>query len=545
MSALRLRPKVLVASFFALAVVVATLVATTGGMAQGSGSTLVVDMNGDWVSMDPMVDGTPGNMHAIVRPGYDSLVGISKDGKDFIPYIATSWKQTPRSIQFTLRRDAKCSDGHVLTPIDILNSFKRFIQVPKRSGSPSNASPGGWGPGPWHLHANAEKALMTLSTDKPWRNFLGLIASLPILCPSGLEAAKNVQAIDNAVYGSGPYTLVSEEHAKQIVWKLRPEWKWGPPGTSTAKMPRNLIWNVVINPTTVANQLVTGAVDYASVTGPDVDRLKADSSLSYTQVKNWIVNGLAFNMNPGRMFALGDGDKLREAVFLAVDPKLFNQAAFNGTGEVSLTQFRPGAECYPTKAAKLRPQPSIDKAKQVLQAAGYTGVGSKLAKDGKALPTVNLLTSSALLGQSGSYLLSVLNQLGFDVQLNESPVTYGTAAIAGNFDILIQFGNRPFNEPGSNMSPRFGSPPPNGNNVSNAGFGDPLWNKYYNAALQNVGAGSCKYFELLEEQNLKGHYVVPLAAPYFDVFARKAVVADVPKWSPLTAGMPWYWVAMK
>ena len=72
-------------------------------------------------------------------------------------------------------------------------------------------------------------------------------------------------------------------------------------------------------------------------------------------------------------------------------------------------------------------------------------------------------------------------------------------------------------------------------------FRNALWNKYYNAALQNVGAGSCKYFELLEEQNLKGHYFVPLASPYFDVFARKAVVADMTKkadWGTRGSGTP-------
>jgi peptide/nickel transport system substrate-binding protein len=510
-----------------------------------SNTTIVVPITYTWPSLDPMVDATTAGPWAIIRPGYDFFVGLSKDGTQFIPYLATAWKQTPRSIAFTLRRDAKCADGHVLTAVDMLNSVKRFILVKKRSGSPASASPGGLGPGPYHLHANNSRSTLTLSVDHPWRNFLALFASLPVICPSGLAAAKNTIALDGATYGSGPYTLASLEPTKQLVWKLRPEWKWGPPGTSTARMPQTIEMPVVADQTTVANMLITGQANYAQVNGPDVERLRASDSFLYVQAHNWLVSGLVFNMRPGRPFALGDGDSLRTAIALALDPKAFNQAAFGGLGVPVPSQFRPGAECYSATLAKSVPAASIDAAKRALQVAGYTGIGGRLAKNGQTAPKITLLSSTAVLSQAGDYVLSILNQLGFDVQLNDAPSAYSANAVNGNFDILVQQGTRPFNEPGANMSPQFGPPTPTGINLSDTGDGDPLWNRYYNAGLQNLGKGSCKYFDLVQKINLKNHYVVPLTAPNFHEFARRDVIASVPAWSNQAAGMPWYWVQMK
>jgi hypothetical protein len=142
-------------------------------------------------------------------------------------------------------------------------------------------------------------------------------------------------------------------------------------------------------------------------------------------------------------------------------------------------------------------------------------------------------------------VLSQLRQLGFDVELDESPATFPVRAVGGNFDVAVQFANRPIFEPGTNINFRFGPAPPVGNNVTHTGEGDPLWTKYYNAALQNIGPGSCRYFELVEQINQKNHYAVPLAAPYFDVFSRKSALASVPNWTPTGASMQWYWVAMR
>jgi peptide/nickel transport system substrate-binding protein len=510
-----------------------------------AGSTVSVRLPLDYPSLDPMVDGSNSIGWAAISPGYDKLVSVKKNGNGFGPYLARSWIQKPRSISFQLRTDARCTDGHVLTAVDMLNSIKRFIFVQKRSGSPASNSAGSWGPGPYHLRANNKRATLVLSVDKPYRNLLGLFAGLPVICPAGLQALQSdPRALENRVYGSGPYTLVSAQHNNEIRWRLRTNWRWGPPGTSTRLMPETVVYKVVVDPTTAANLLLTGGLDVVTLTGPDVNRLLSNTSLRYVKAANWHVSNLNFNMLPGRPFALGEGDALREAISLAIDPKRFNTVVFSGRGHVTPTGFRTNAECYDKASAKLRPAPNLAQARQVLTRAGYTLVNGKLSKGGRPLGKIGLVSSVAFFPNGGAYILSVLEQLGFDIQLSDLGATYGPTIIGGNFDLTLQFANRPSPEPGQNVNTMVGPAPPNGSNIGGAGQGDPSWTRYYNAALQNVGAGSCRYFALFQQLALKNHYSLPLASPNYDIFSRKSSVASLPNWPPDVFGFPWFYVAV-
>jgi peptide/nickel transport system substrate-binding protein len=517
---------------------------TSAAEAATGPTTLNIRLPLDYPSLDPMVDAVNSIGWAAVKPGYDYLVAIKKDGKGFEPYLATSWKQTPKSITFTLRKDAKCTDGHALTAVDMLNSIKRFIFVQKRGGSAANTSVGGLGPGPYHLRASNKRGTLTVALDKPWRNLMGIFAGLPMICPDGLKALESDQrALETRVYGSGPYTLVSAQHNDKISYKLRKAWKWGPRGTSATGMPDNLNFRVVIDPTTAANLLVTGGLDVATLAGPDVRRLLSNSSIGYAKAANWVVAGLMFNMRPGRMFENGEGDTLRSAIFSAVDPKAFNAAVYDGRGHISPSIFRRDMECYDKATEALRPAVSISRAKQILTNGGYTLVNGRLSKAGRAVPKINLLSSTSFFPNGGAYVLSILRELGFDAELNDLGATYGPTAIGGNFDLYVLFANRPSPEPGSQMNSLQGAPSPAGSNIGGTGAGDALWTKYYNAALQNVGAGSCRYFALVQKMLIQKHYYVPLVSPSYDVFYRKsAIVGAPPTWPPDAFGFPWFHV---
>jgi peptide/nickel transport system substrate-binding protein len=520
-------------------------VGAIAGSAAKTSTTLNVRLSNDFPSLDPMVDGTNAFGWAAVTPGYDRFVSVNANGKGFGPYLATSWTQKPKSIVFRLRRDATCTDGHVLTAVDMLNSIKRFIFVPKRGGSAASTSAGGWGPGPYHLHANNKTATLSLAVDKPWGPLLGLFAGLPVICPAGLDALKtDSHALENQIYGSGPYSLVSAKHGDQVVYKLRPGWKWGPPGTSTKTMPTNLVYKIVTDQTTAANLFITGGLDAGALAGADVARLLTNNALAHKQAANWVATGVNFNMRAGRPFELGVGDALREAIYTAVDPKAFNQVVFDGRAIVTPSLFRPGAQCYDKKTLAMAPKPSIDKAQAILKAAGYTVVNGRLSKNGTAVPKMSLVSSSTLFPNGGAYVLSVLQNLGFDVQLNDLGSTYGSTVIGGNFDISLFYANRPSPEAGTQMNGLFGVASPAAANIGSTGQGDPLWTKYYLAGLQNVGAGSCRYFALVQESNIKNHYFTPLVSPNYDIFYRKSLVTKFPTWPPEVFGFPWHYVAV-
>jgi peptide/nickel transport system substrate-binding protein len=484
-------------------------------------ATWTMRLQQDWPSLDPYVDAGRNLPWAVASPAYDRLItlGPSGAGGKYQPYLATSWKQTAKSVQFKLRRDAKCADGHVLTAVDMLNSIKRFIFVPKRNGSVSANSMGGLGPGPYHLHASNQKSLLTISVDSPFRNLLGMLANLPIICPAGLAAAQqDSHALENQTYGSGPYTLGSAVHGDQITFKLRSDWKWGPPGTSTSYLPQTLVYKVVGDDTAAANLLLTGALDAAYITGPDVDRLIASSSLTHTSVPNYNIMPVAFNMKPGRLLA--DDEGVRKALATAIDPAKLLQSAFAGRGEVTYGPFRKGQDCYDPSLKAVAPRPDIDAANRILTQDGWTLVNGKRVKGGETLK-LTLLTTP-LLNSGPDYLVATLNALGVELDFrNLAGSAYGAAYVGAQFDIAPSRGSQVLSEPGAGSGAWTGLPPTAGSNYSYTGQSDPLFVRYWKAGLQNVGKGGCKYFSLATKLLLQHAYVGPTVAWNFDVFARK------------------------
>jgi peptide/nickel transport system substrate-binding protein len=518
----------------------ASLAAAAVGGDRAQLDSVVIREAQDYTSMNILTIIRPVN-YAVSSPGYDRLISLDRDANGYVPYLATSWKLTPRSVVFTLRKDAKCADGHMLNAIDVLNSFRAWIQLPKAGGTVASSPIGGWGPGPYHLHANVKASTLSLSLEAPYRNLLAPFAQLGVICPAGLTALQgDPRALDNAVYGSGPYTLVSAKHADQVVWHLRPDWHWGPRGTSAKTMAQTVTYRYVPDDTTAANLLLTSGLDISDISGPDIGRLDGNSSLTHKRQKNYYTQSIVFNMRPGRIFA--DDDKLREAVMTAVDRQKWNIASLESRGIPATSVFRHDAECYDPKTAKLIPKPDLAAARQLVQADGYTYSGGKALKNGQQARVV--VNGSNLMNSGPDYVAQVLQDLGFDVvlqKLDQGP--YGNNMLNGNFDVGIVNGSRIVPDAGENLTALQGPPSPSGINLASTGGGDPVYQRYVNAGFQNPGAGGCKYFALVQERILQKHYALPLAEWYYEVFGRSSL--DFPPFSTTLSSMPVFYIKAK
>jgi peptide/nickel transport system substrate-binding protein len=523
---------------------VAATVAVSQAPARGVAyDTLIARLEQDWPSLDAYVDAGRATSWAVDGPLYDRLASLGPDGKGYVPYLATSWTQKAKTMTFEIRRGAKCTDGHELTALDVLNSVKRFIFVAKRSGSTAANGGGGFGNGPFHLHADNKKDTFTINTEKPFRNFVGSFANFPIICPEGLKALQtNPRALEGAAFGSGPYTLVEAVHGDHITFKLRPEWNWGPKGTSTKTMPTNLIYKVVADDTTAANLFLSGGLNLGLVEGPDVNRLLT-APLEHKIAPNYKPLIMVFNMKAGRLFADPSGAKIREAISTAVDPQKFNQAMYAGRGSPVTSVFRSDAECYDPKTKSLYPTPNMDKAKQILASDGWTLVNGKLTKNGQPMPRFRLLLTP-LMNQGPDYVFSVLQDLGMDVEFVNLPGNaYGQGVLGSNFDLSIFRGTTILADPGIALTSFQGAPPPDGGNYGFTGYQDPDAQRFMNAGLQNLGKGGCKYFALYQELVLKKHYLFPLVAPNFDLFASQGI--QFPKGSVASSAYPVYYLKVK
>jgi peptide/nickel transport system substrate-binding protein len=499
-------------------VLATTLLAACGGPSSASttssrppaGGTVTQRLAGDFDQFD-FVHGTTGTpAYQVVSSLYDRMVAVDAKG-NLIPYLARSWKTTPTSVAFTLRTDATCSDGTPVTPTVVAGSFNQSFQNSntKRLVGSQTAT------------ATSDEAnhTVTVTVPNPFSELVyGFVDPyLSVVCPAGL--APNADLKDRA-YGSGPFTLESAVHGDAATLKVRPDWKWGPNGTTakTPGFPGTLVYKVVSNDTTAANLLVTGGLDVGLVTGPDVQRLQGDRSLTNRSSHSYYTYPMYMNHDAGRP---ASDPALRQALMTAIDPKAFNQAAYSGLGTVSSSFLTPDAQCYDPNTTKLAPSPSVGKARSILSSAGYTTDSSgRLMKGGQPI-TLKVLGFPQL--QSGpEYVLNQLQQLGIAASLVDADFqTYVVQSRAQNWDVTWGYIPSAFPVAAFNIvfisGPSFLKPP--GQNRST--IYDPVVDQAVAQSLSTTGAAQCKALATAQEEMLKGSHMLPLSAPDDEWFGKK------------------------
>jgi len=502
------------------AFLVLTLAATGCGSSSSSstalkaGGTVRIGMSGDWTTLDPTSGKVNGFTYPLAEATYDRLVATGPDGK-VLPYLAQSWVQTLTSITFTLRTDATCFDGTKVTPTVIANSLKAMFA----SGSSDIGR--FLGAGPFTVTSDDSAATLTVSSGTPFPDALVSFAHpfTSIICPAGLDPAKRVES----TFGSGPFTIQSAVHGDSIVFKVRKEWKWGPNGASASSpgFPDTVVFQVFQNQTTAANELLTGGLDLAPITGPDVPRLIADTSLTHKTAPSDTADPMLFYSATGHPTS---DPAVREALATAIDRSSWNKVTFAGFGTVASSIIAPQVACYDAATAPLVPTPSVDKAKQILQADGYSaGSDGMLQKNGNPL-VIHLIANPAL-AAGDEYLQAQFQAVGITVPTPAADTgTYFKALLAGNFDIAIvaltSSGGLGAIFLGAE-GPPVGPPP-----ADLGGITDSSLESEIHAVATSVGTERCQHFANVQEQFLKQHYLLPLVYETFQWFSKN--VAFVP-----------------
>jgi peptide/nickel transport system substrate-binding protein len=443
---------------------------------------------------------------------YDTLVAIDPETADPIPYLAKSWTQTPTSLAFTLRTDAVCADGTPVTATVAKNSLDLFIKT-----SPAAATT--VGAGPFTLVANDSAATLTVTSGTPNTELIFGFGQpgTGIVCPAGLVDPTQQQ---RKGFGSGPYVIDSFAEGDHFTVKVRPEWKWGPKDRTaqTPGFPEKIVFKSIDNDTTAANLLLTGGLDIADIAGPDISRLKAETSLTHRQQSNALASPLLMNMQPGR--ALVD-EAAREAVMTAIDREAYNKAAFSGLGRVPTGGFLvKGVRCYDESLGPLVPQPSVAKAKQVLTAAGYTEAAGKFSKNGKPLTVVVLGQQATRSGVE--YIAETLNAVGFTTTQTVVDVTQYSALVRQlSWDIVQLSTGGQTTTFASYMPFLAGGKMVTEGGVNRAGIFDPVVDSNYASYLSAANpADACRFMSAFQRRILEKHYVLPIVAGTTEYFGK-------------------------
>jgi peptide/nickel transport system substrate-binding protein len=366
---------------------------------------------------------------------FDRLVALSADGSKVIPYVASSWTASLTKIVFNIRKGVTCSDGTPLTPSAIKLSFEHLTD-PKFRG-PNDPRPiGDFLLGAGGFSFAADDAAGTFTFNSPPNNELLQAFSWPhvsIICPAGFAPGAD---FNKQSYGSGPFVLESLT-ADSINVKRRPDWNWGPDGATgnDPGRPDQITFLIVKNPTTAANQLLTGELDLGGIRGPDMLRLRGAPDMVESGANTAINGFMKINEAAGRP---GNDKLVRQALMTAIDPKEWDQVWNQGQGVRSTSILSAAHPCFEPETAKLVPDPPGDltKAKALLAQAGWTpGSDGKLQKNGQPLKLVVL--TLATYGAAPEYIAEQFNKLGAQasVVLTSVPITD-----AGDFDVQLNPG---------------------------------------------------------------------------------------------------------
>jgi peptide/nickel transport system substrate-binding protein len=488
--------------------------------AAAASGTVVVRMPLTWTTLDVQKNGLDSQLD---YAGYDRLLAFGPGGK-LIPYLAKSWKVTPKSVTFKLRTDATCTDGTKITPTVVRNSFQRYLDP--KTGAPLRTK--FFGPGPYKVSANDKAGTFTFRTETPYELLPPFAHALSsIICPAGLV---NPSRLANKQFGSGPYVLSSLVPGVSATFKVRPEWKWGPSGTTARDLPQTLVVKVITNDTTAANLLLTKGLDIAAVAGPDIARLKNNKSLKIKITSNFETHPLLYNMAPGHPTT---DIAVRKALSTAVDAKVWNQLAnYGGYGIVSTSLFVPGTPCFDPGTAKLIPKTSTDAARSILLADGYTMQGGKLVKNGSPLKIVFINFPGYADPAAAEYVLEQYTKVGIDATLsNRDATAWYDQLSTGNFDVSF-LATGPFFPVlayGSSWAHGVGDAQLPSNGGQNFGrINDPILESYRNAALNSIGKKSCGYWVKYQERLLGQYYVLPTAANQYLFFSDKTKIDYIP-----------------
>lgn len=357
---------------------------------------------------------------------YDGLVRTSPDG-EITPGLAESWDVSPLGGTFTLRDDITCSDGTALTATDVAKSIEYLAD-------PANGSPGasrvvGFG-GAKAITADDAANTITIELNAPNNDMLtGLTNVARIVCPAGLD---DPESLATAPLGTGPYELTEQKRGESYTFTLRDDFGAYPKGVTAADMPKKVQLRVVADDSTQVNLLTSGELTVANVQGQAVARLQGQDGINQIDSEAWGVTGLAINHDT----EVGGNIDLRRAIALALDPELYNKAAFGGQAKGFSALYTSNMNCFSEDIEKKQVRGDLDAAAALLDEKGFVLDGSVRTKpDGSPL-TIRMMQLSTNPTEA-EYVKDALSQVGLTVELQ--PLSYNEALenlYTDNWDLI-------------------------------------------------------------------------------------------------------------
>ncbi|MFY9915775.1 MAG: ABC transporter substrate-binding protein [Nocardioidaceae bacterium] len=325
---------------------------SSGDSAKKQSDTLIIANPVKIDTLDPQVNSVNESIW-LDQALYSRLVQANPDGTEIVPDIATSWDISADGLTytFTLRDDAKFSDGSTVTAEDVRWSIDR-----------SRKYDGGWG----FLMTAVKKitapddTTVVIELSKPHAPLLADLAMYAFsVLPKAQVEAKGDDFFKSPV-GSGPFAVTSYAPETQVDM-VRNDYYYG-----TKPNIKYLTIKIVTNDNTRVLDLQSGNVDVIeNPPGNLTDQINANPKLQVDLFPSTRVDFIQLSTK-NKYFK---DVKVRQAVANAIDLEQMNKLAYQDAG-VPATSFMPYKMLYWNDSLPARTV-DLDKAKSLLAEAGY------------------------------------------------------------------------------------------------------------------------------------------------------------------------------
>lgn len=400
---------------------------------------------------------------------YDNL--LLEDGDKLIPRLATKWESNEAADKwtFTLRDDAKFSDGSPVTAHDVFYSLQRMDKKKNENGVRLGT-----------VDMSKSRILddhkVELVTSIPDAELPRLLSCFVLIVKKGTENFKKP-------VGSGPFVLDSLDATNAVLSK-NPTW-WGDEPCAD-----KLEINGFSDPQAMANAATTSAVDIASgITPAAAKTLEGEGSMKIRRRRGAETYPLLLRVDAAPF----DNNDVREAIKLGIDRQAMVDAVFLGYGEVGADMIKLTDPSVPKDVSPIKRD--VDKAKKLLADAGH--------RDGLKL-TLHTTQSYPGMLTTATVAQKQLEDIGVHVEVKEhSPDEYWSSIYTKEPFTVGMYTNTPF---AVTVRQTVLSDAP----FSETGYKDPVFDKAFEHAMSMTDANkrNAELAQLHKKMAREGGWVV-------------------------------------
>ncbi len=370
----------------------------------------------------------PGYMRASLV--FDTLVWRDASGET-IPWLATAWHLSDDQLTwtFTLREGVRWQDGEPFTADDVVFSYQHYLDNPGSAWFMSQVD----------QIAAVEKVSdseVAITLKQPFAPFLQTTAESLLIFPQHIwQGVSDPRAYSgpDAFTGTGAYRMVSYSEAEgTYLFEANPDFFLGDP----------YVQRIEFVPTSdnflaLLNGDIAAFDKFGGVTDEMLEPFANDPFEVRTAPGEW---GMFLFFNLEKDTPLQDV-RVRQAIAYAVDRQAILERVLFGFGEAGSMGFLPPANPYHNpNVADYAHDP--DRARALLQAAGYDGMPLKLAYSTDwimASPRVVEIIEAGLEAAGIPVEHVVMDQTSIDaaaVEGNYEVALFGFGGLGGDPDLL-------------------------------------------------------------------------------------------------------------